>query len=220
MLFFYIKFIMKKKIVIIILVIVSLTYFFISYSNHKIMPKVMAYALIRAEKIGTIIINEAISKQVMDSLNPDELFIISKNNNGDIISIDFNTQTVNRILTTSTSHIENSLDALDSDSRIYYAIPMGVVFHKNYLSSLGPKIPVKLELVGSVASSIKTNITNYGINNALMEVNLEVLVTLKVIIPFISKDIRIKTSIPLIIKMINGKVPEYYLNGYLSTPTM
>lgn len=218
MLFFYIKFIMKKKILTIFLAVVILTFIFISYLDQKVMPKVMAYALIRAEKIGTIIINEAISKQVLDSLNPDDLFIISKNNNGEIISIDFNTQIVNRILTTSTSHIEDSLNQIDND--IYYSIPVGVALNKSYLSSLGPKIPVKLELVGSVSNNIKTNITNYGINNALMEVNLDVLVTLKVILPFISKDIKIKTSIPLIIKMINGKVPEYYLNGYLNTPTM
>ena len=218
MLFFYIKFIMKKKILSIIITIIITTSIILSYLDHKIMPKVMAYALIRTEKEGTIIINEAISKQVLNSLNPDELFIISKNNNGDISSIDFNTQIVNRILTTSTNYIEDSLNNIDNG--IYYYIPVGVALNKSYLSSLGPKIPVKLELVGSVSSTIKTKITNYGINNALMEVNLEVLVTLKVIIPFISKDIKINTSIPLIIKMINGKVPEYYLNGYLNTPTM
>ena len=220
MLFFYIKFIMKNKILIIILLIILLTIIFISYLNNKIMPKVMAYAMIKTEKTGTLIINDAISKKVLESLDTDNLFIITKNNAGDIISIDFNTIIVNKILTTSTKHIEDSLNALDNDNSIYYSIPVGVALNKGYLSSLGPKVPVKLELTGSVASNIKTNITNYGINNALMEVDLEVLVTIKVIIPFISKNVDIKTSIPLIIKMLNGKVPEYYLNGYLNTPTM
>ena len=105
-------------------------------------------------------------------------------------------------------------------NEIYYSIPVGVVLNNGYLSSLGPKIPVKLELIGGVTSSIKTNITNYGINNALMEVNLDVTVTIKVIIPFISRNVSINTHIPLIIKMLNGKVPEYYLNVYLNTPTM
>jgi len=38
------------------------------------------------------------------------------------------------------------------------------------LSNLGPKIPVKFDLVGEVIINIETKITNYGINNAMMEI--------------------------------------------------
>ena len=225
----------KNKIIIIIIIIIFFTSLFLYYLNKKIMPRVMAYALIETEKIGTIIINDAVSKKVLENLNFDDLFIITRNDNNEIISIDFNTIIVNKILTTSTHQIEVSLTFLEKDKLdaidlpkniimhknnkgIYYLIPTGVALNNSFLSLLGPKIPVKLELTGSVSSSISTNITNYGINNALVEVYLNISVTVKVIMPFISKDVVVDSQIPLIIKMINGKVPEYYLNGYLNQP--
>ena len=197
----------------------------------------MSYASINTEKIATIIINDAVSKKVLENLNTNDLFIITRNNNDEIVSIDFNTIVVNKILTTATHQIEISLiylekdkiDAIDLPSNIiltknqegiYFLIPSGVALNPNFLANLGPKIPVKLELTGSVTSSISTNIKNYGINNALVEVYLNISVTIKVIMPFISKNVVVKTKVPLILKMINGKVPEYYLNGYLNNPTM
>ena len=225
---------MKNKILVIILIIVILTIIFINYLNKKIMPKVMAYAIINTEKLGTFIINDAVSKNVLDNLNTTNLFIISKNNNDEVISIDFNTIIVNKILTTATNQIEKNLTYLEKDkldsimslnnielskNGIFFLIPSGVAINPNYLANLGPKIPVKIEFSGSVVSNISTNVINYGINNALFEVYLNISVTLKVIMPFISKDIIVKTKVPLIMKMINGKVPEYYLNGYLNSPT-
>lgn len=227
---------MKNKILFITITIIILTILFLNILNKKIMPKVMAYAVINTEKIGTLIINDAVSKKVLEDLNTDDLFIISKNNNNEIISIDFNTIVVNRILTASTKQIEASLILLENNkidimelsknitvkknsNGIFFLIPSGVAINPNFLANLGPKIPVKLEFSGSVISNISTNVTNYGINNALFEVYLNLSVTIKVIMPFISKDVIVKTKVPLIIKMISGKVPEYYLNGYLNNPT-
>lgn len=239
MLFFCIKFSMfkikiKDKIAIIIIIIIILTYSSLNFLSSKIMPKIMAYAKIESEKLGTLLINDAVSKKVIDTLNIDDLFIITRDNNGEIISVDFNTIIVNKILTTSTHQIELSLNFLEKDKisaidlpdnvsflkqnseGIYLLIPSGVVLKNSFLANLGPKIPVKLEFVGSVLSGISTNITNYGINNALVEVYLDLEVALKVIMPFIADDVKVKTSIPIAIKMLNGKVPQYYLGGYLN----
>ena len=68
-------------------------------------------------------------------------------------------------------------------------------------------------MVGSVVSNIKSDITNYGINNALLEVSIEVEVSEQVILPFISKRITISQDIPIAIKIIQGTVPKYYGNG-------
>lgn len=229
---------LKNKIAILITIILILTIISLNFLNNKIMPKLMAYAKIESEKLGTLLINDAISKKVIETLDIDDLFIITKDSNGEIISVDFNTIIVNKILTTSTHQIELSLNFLEkdkisaidlpdnvnflkqNDQGIYLLIPSGVAFKNGILSNLGPKIPVKLEFVGSIISGISTNITNYGINNALVEVYLDLEVTLKVILPFISDDVKVKTSIPLAIKMLNGKVPEYYLGGYLNNPIL
>ena len=115
MLFFYIKLSMKNKIIIIIISIIFLTIFLLNYLNKKIMPKVMAYASVNTEKIGTLIINDAVSKKVLENLDKSDLFIITRNKNDEIISIDFNTIIVNKILTLATHQIELSLTFLEKD---------------------------------------------------------------------------------------------------------
>ena len=65
-------------------------------------------------------------------------------------------------------------------------------------------------MAGSVATNVKTKITNYGINNAMLEVFIEVEVDEQIILPFISKTMTLKQEVPVAIKVIQGTVPEYY----------
>lgn len=226
----------KDKLILVMIGIIFFAFLGIDLLNRKVMPKLMEYTKIEADKLGTLIINDAISKKVVEELNVDELFIITRDSNGEIISIDFDTVLVNKLLTTATHQVELSLKYLETDKidsidlpsnivltrdegeGIFFEVPSGIIFSNSFLSNLGPKIPVKLNLVGSVISGVSTKVTNYGINNALIELYLDLEVNLKVILPFISDDIKVKTSIPIAIKMLKGKVPEYYLNGYLNNP--
>ena len=96
---------------------------------------------------------------------------------------------------------------------IVYEIPTGVILGNSLLSNLGPKIPVKFSLVGDINSTIKTKVTNYGINNAMIEVKIYIKIEEMAILPFVSKRFKIENEIPIAIKMISGTVPNYYFNG-------
>ena len=82
------------------------------------------------------------------------------------------------------------------------------------LSNIGPKIPVKISLVGDVSTNFSTEIVEYGINNALLKVIVNISVTTKVILPITSEDLTINANIPIGMKVIQGKIPNYYLNGF------
>ena len=62
-------------------------------------------------------------------------------------------------------------------SGIIYQVPTGIIFNNGLLSNIGPKIPVKLSLIGDVTIDIKTTIKDYGINNAVIQVSINVKVT-------------------------------------------
>lgn len=193
-----------------------------------------------SKKIATLIINDAVGKQLVTDLTVDNLFNITKDNNGNITSIDFNSITVNKVLTLTTStaimnlkYIEEgkidllnlpdsvivSYDKNDLKKGIIYNIPTGIVFGNTILANIGPKIPVKFSLIGSVTSNINTKITNYGINNALIEVYVEISVELEVILPLMTDNVEIKSSIPVAIKLIQGNIPQYYANA-LNNPSL
>ena len=62
-------------------------------------------------------------------------------------------------------------------------------------------------------SQVNTKITNYGINNALVEVNADVTITERMILPFFTKDVSTTVTVPIVMKLIQGNIPEYYFNG-------
>ncbi len=202
--------------------------------NERINPILFDYATLESRKFASIIINKAIEKNVATDLIIEDLYIVSKKENNEITSVDFNPAIVNKVLTKVTSSVqmnlknleEGNLDLLEAsdDVLIYYdkenlkkgiifRIPSGIVFNNSLLTNIGPKIPVRFTLVGDVLSGINTKVTNYGINNALLEVSVNIKLTLKVILPISTKEVNVETNVPIAIKMIQGNVPNYYSNG-------
>ncbi len=214
-------------------------FFLFRILTKRVSPILLAYASQKSEKLATLIINDAISRKVVKELTTDNLFSFTRNSQGEIVSIDFNPIIVNKILSTTTNTIEMSLkyveegrmEELDLSDTIdveytdafkhghFYEVPLGVFFKNPFLSNLGPKIPVKLDLVGSILSNVETNITNYGINNAMIEVYVHIEVKMQVILPFVSDIIKVDTLVPIAMKLIQGSVPKYY-GGNLSSPLL
>src|SRR5574344_1191631 len=188
-----IKYKKKKPYLLIIIFLVASIFLSLKLINNKVTPILMEYATAKAKNLGTILINQSISKYI-DSFNINELFIISKSENDEIKSVDFNPITVNKVLNSITSDITNNLNKIEQSSSnikdygdvkqgIIYYIPLGMTFKNSLLNNLGPKIPVKLNFVGDITSNIETNITDYGINNALIEVKIFITIQEKVILP-------------------------------------
>lgn len=218
----------STKISTIILLIGISTYLFINYCSNKVLPVIMKEAKIDARKMAILVIKNSLNDEVLSTLE-DEMYNLNKNNNGEIQTIDFNPIIVNKFLTKTTNVVSENLKNLekgkiedisfidfeDYDSKklkngVISEIPMGIISNNIFLSNLGPKIPVKINLIGNVVSNIETKVSNYGINNALVEIYVKVEVEEEVIIPFQTKTIKIVNNIPVAIKIINGNVPEYY----------
>lgn len=204
------------------------------FFNKKMTPLIMEYAEIQAGRIATLVINQAITKEVTDEIQIEDLFIIIKDDNGEIKSMDFNPLAVNKMLSMVTSNVQmylrnledgnldeigltnSSLSGYNVDKLkqgIIYEVPTGVVFDNSILYNIGPKIPVRLSLIGDIVSNIETKITSYGINNALVEIIINISVVEQVMLPFASKKVTVSTNVPVAIKLIQGNVPDYYLNG-------
>lgn len=210
-----------------------LSFLTISILNKKVSPILFNYAELEIQKISTAIINRAINKQLAVGIDTEKLYNVVVNDNGEVQTIDFNSLIVNKVLNTTTSmvlinlkKVENGdIDYLeisdiveDRDNLkkgIIYELPTGAISNNIFISNLGAKIPIKLKVIGSVESNIVTNIKEYGINNVLIEVYVRIKVTEQINIPFISKNISVISDIPIAIKIIQGKVPQYY-GGNLS----
>lgn len=230
----------KNKINIVInliCVIFVFTYAFIYIFNTRVTPILFSYAESETKKLITMIINKAVTKQISLEMDPEKIYDVEKNLDGEINIINFNSVAVTKILNSVTNLVqlnlklieEGKVDLLELPDNtlneynisnlkkgIIYEIPLGSVTKLALLSNLGPKIPVKLNLIGDVESGIRSNLKEYGINNALLEIGVNIDVACRINLPFISKIINVNSTVPIIIKVIQGKIPEYYLNGFMS----
>lgn len=220
----------KWNIIIFIIIFILLSIIFVfKYINEKIMPVFLEYAEYQASKIATYVISKAVDEEVSQNLDIEDLFFTSKDTSGNITSIDFNPITINKISNMIKANIFEYLEDLENgniekikntalfssriNEGIIFEIPSGVVFNNIILANIGPKVPVKLNLTGDILTNISTKVTDYGINNAVVEVIVNVEVYEQVILPFTTKRITINTDIPIAIKLIQGEIPSYFFNN-------
>ncbi len=206
----------------------------IKYLSDIASPIIFAYAQLRVEQLGNQIINNAVSKEVLEELDVNKLFITAKNSNGQIVSIDFNPIIVNIVLNEATDVIQKNLKALEKGELhliddykniflgydierlrkgIIYEMPLGIITNSSLLANLGPRIPIKFSLMGSLVANIETKIKNYGINNIIMEVFIYIRINNRLILPLLSKDINYIITIPVVTKIMPGEIPKFYQSG-------
>lgn len=200
-----------------ILVIVTIT---IHYVNEKLSPKLTDYATIEIKKLSNLIITKSIKIETLEKLNIEDLFIITKNEKNEILTVDINSVTLNKIILSSTVGIQENLKKLEdgkinakneeNKKGVVLKIPLGQIYNNFLLNNLGPKIPVKLKILGDIETKVNTNIKNYGINNALIEITLDIKVKEKVILPINTEEIIVTQTLPIAMKIIKGSVPNYY----------
>ncbi len=215
----------KKKLLLTILFVTFFTWFILWFFNKKLVPLLINYATIEVERIVNLVINNASTNEAISLLEQDELITIIQNNNKDIQAVYFNSILVNKFLNVITDSIQNDLIKISGgdmssingyeshNNGVIFYVPLGVLTGNMLLSEIGPNIPIRLQLLGYINSNIETNIKEYGINNVLMEMYIQIDTKSRVVLPFASKDIIVVNKIPVSYKLIQGNIPEYYQNG-------
>ena len=195
---------------------------FIKYINVK--PLIINYSEMEANKLATLIINTAIKEENIKELEN----LYQMNNN----IIEYDTNKINDILVSLTLRIQNLFGAIESGNiddigkeilekynyknlkkgTILY-IPMGYLIGSPFLANQGLKIPLRVNLVGDVRTDIKERITNYGMNNALLKIYIYVEVVTQSLVPLVSNIQKTVVEYPIILKIIEGQVPSYYMEN-------
>ena len=232
--FSFFSFQKRDFIIFIIIFVMGGTVWLLDFVGNKLGSGVMEYAETEVRKISNIFINMAVNSKMTNEMDMESLFIVDQDSDGNIRMIDFNPIRVNQILTEVVLNVNQNLKALstgnldqlilDDPSLVDYnkdklkkgiiaEVPSGVIFDNVLLSNLGPKIPIRIKIVGDINVNIITKVSNYGINNALLEVSIHFDIVSQAILPFSSDEVHLETDVPIAIKIIQGTVPSYYLGG-------
>ena len=222
---------MKKHklsiVIIVFIIIIALAIFIVNIISDKISPLVMDYSIGQMKRITSIVINRSINSDLLDKIDMNNLFIITKGATDEVVTISLDSVIVNKITDDISDECEDNLrliedgnyDELKKKFNIgeeYFYVPSGILSKNTVLSSIGPKIPINLKIIGNVTSGIKTEVKDYGINNSLISIYVEITVEMMVILPFSSDYVSITNQVPISIKLIQGKVPQFYGGSLLN----
>lgn len=196
---------LKRKYYILITFLISLFLFIIIFSlySKKLNPKLNNYI--------DFLVKDEIYKKVIKSNNfitneeVNDILYIDKNDSNEIVYLDYNMDKTYKLLN---KYIE-SLKKDNSKSKIL-TVPFFIASDNIIISSLGPKVKFKYEIMNNVKGKIKTKVTDFGVNNALVEMYFELEIGYLVVIPMNKKESVLKTEILISSKVINGKVPTFY----------
>lgn len=202
--------------------------------NKGIEPTLLSIAEARTRQIASEAINDALSKKIVDNMELKDLITIHEDTKGEAVGYSFNPQIYNRVVADTNIRVEQYLEYIEAgdleklepfkndihvdykrtkeQKGIVYFIPLGMATDNALLANLGPRVPVRFEILGNVISDIETKIKETGINNTYLEIYINVRVATDVIVPFSDKGTEISHSIKIGDLFLQGKVPQYY-NG-------
>ena len=215
------------------IVIVILCFCNIWFINYRSKNQIKEYSYMIASKITKYIVNNAYVREKVNYYANDIYDIVKDADTNEIKNIIYDSGVINDLLDSITSRVYNMFNMLeygdlsklnirenilttsvnDKDG-IIMEIPNGLITNNFIFSHLGPKIPVKLSLTGEFESYISTDVMEYGINNAMITIYINIKVSEQITIPFITDKVSIENKIPIFMSLVNGKIPNYYIGGF------
>ncbi|MEG2457381.1 MAG: sporulation protein YunB [Bacilli bacterium] len=226
---------LENKIIFTLILVLLCCFIIFRVLGKTISPILINYAEAETRRLSSIIINNSIKDYT--KYKTEDIINTVFNSNNEVVTVDFNTTYVNSILSSLVSDIQNKLKCLDeakfseagilvsetsfkterNNVGVVYFIPLGVVFNNGILGNVGPKIPLKTNLMGNVIGSINVDMHEYGINNILVKLFINIELVNRVILPFSSKNVKLKNDVLLASKIIQGKIPSVYGGSYSTT---
>lgn len=188
-------------------IIIVLTILIMYFYSNELSPLLMKYAKIESKKIAIDIISNGVSDEVTKVLNENDIFYTEKDNNGNVETIDYNSKVVNEILSVTSKRVLKNFEKVENENNgIITYLPIGVITKNIFFENLGPKIPVRLNLEGNVLTSLKTDVKEYGINSALIQISVKIEANIQVVVPLYAKEMKVINEVPISIKIAKGNV--------------
>lgn len=200
---------------------IIITVFFTVWSVFRITDAISRNLLDVAVKMvetqNALYFKTAYSEKYKVGIDTTKLLDVIKNGKGEILEVDFKIDECEKILMVIIEEMGKNTDSLMAQGYPLF-VPLGYMTNNPLLVNLGPKIPVKIATTDVVMGSISTKIADFGLNNALVEIYMDIEITTNTAMPLNEKTTTKKYSALLASKIIAGTVPNFY-NGTISKRT-
>ena len=202
--------------------------------NVRLTPIYLEYAEVQSNKIASLVVSKAINSRTADVMDVNDIIEEIPTDQANRVTTKFNTEIINRVQADTIKLVQTHLEqaeegnldnlpylddieydpnAMEDNGGIVFFVPLGQATNIPLLGNLGPKIPIRFHVIGNVQSNVVYNFTEFGINNAMVEVSIVLKVNVQVIVPLATKTTSIEQKIPVALGVISGPVPQIYTKG-------
>lgn len=200
-------FIIKRKNLKILIVLLVAVFVYVMIFRY-IEPVFETLCEEKVKSIATIISNQE-STKAMNKYQYEELYTIEKDEAGNVMIIKSNVVPINNMISDLTEAIQNRFNELE-EAQI--DIPIGNLFGTYYFSGVGPSIPIKVIVSGTLENEIKSEFIAKGINQTLHRVYVNFECYVKIINPVKNFEKHITNQVIIAEHVIVGNIPETYYN--------
>ncbi len=199
----------KRRLLISILLTCFLSFMITNIYIKNLSKNMTTYIGASVKKKNILLLKEAFTETSSTFKNVDDLILVTQNSKEEIIQVDFDMQMSSNLLSSITNYINATLNEYNY---LGYRIdlPVGLLSKNPIFANIGPKIPVKVELSDVALGNVRTTVKPFGINNALVEVYLDIFIRTSVLYPFEVLEVDSEFSSLVSSKIIQGTVPNFW----------
>ena len=218
------------------LIAIALFFYFI---NMKLTPIYIRYAEVQTTKIASHVINQAIQSRNFSEINVNEIFGNVPNDSTGMVTNTINAEIVGRVMAEIQGLVEASLkqaesgnydilplsddieydvETMKNQGGVVFFVPLGQATGIPLLGNLGPKIPIRFHIIGEVQATTDTEIREFGLNNAFVEVSVLVTVNVQIIVPLATRNSRVQQKVPVAMTIIQSPIPQILNKGDGNNP--
>lgn len=223
------------------IIVCILVFFSIWIIDKGIKPTLMEIADRKTTEFATRAINSAV--KFAEEYSFENIAELTKDDNGKISMVGYDQTVVNKINRAATDRVEeffhsmnrgeppdyedpldepevygDTVDELVDRDPTVVEIPIGQATGNSVLANLGPKVPINLELVGSVQTDIIEEREEVGINGVVITLYVLVEADVQIVIPFSTELKNVSTKIMIDKHLVMGDVPDFYGGGGNTPP--
>ena len=198
----------KTRKIIKIATVLLIAFLVVEYAMKTVEPIIDRQCSSMAKSIATKISNEQ-ATSVMKAYKYEDFANIDKTSDGNIKLISSNTITINKIVSDIPVLIQKELNKVEN-SKFY--IRMGSFTGSKFLAGRGPKVEIKMSVIGDIETDLRSEFKEAGINQTLHRIYLEIKCNVSILTPMHSTTEVSTNQVLLAEGVIVGNIPDTYYN--------
>lgn len=200
----------KKKLIIVFTIILLIIISILLYLHYVVNPIIIDASEAKVRSLTQSAVESAVYDVIKDEYLYSDLIEIIKDSNNDIQMISANAYKINLLSKEILNSAQNNLTTLGEQG---IEIGIGTFTGITLFTDKGPKVSLKLSPIGTIYTRFHSEFTSAGINQTNHSIYLYVQTDVSLILPTDTKVISTTTEVLLTESIIQGKIPDTYLNS-------